>query len=286
MYKFVLYRNTIPGIVFVLSAGLLADATLLTKVSTQPAWSIAFAVAASPIVGYVAGQLVRSIYEAAKRRPNETKIRVTQLYDGIKEIAATTPINTHERARLSALLDTFKEGKKDLHRFLWFTCANQTLRERSETYWDRYYTNEIMILAASAGAIAGASLSWSIGHDIPVWVFAIILGFEMSLASVLVLDQVKWGMRLAFVLCIADASLLLAIIPARVLAFPWHTWAFLVLELVVFMLIVRVNRAYLRVSANLENAWIRLALIDLKKQPNQFLRIRGTGGGPGVSPGT
>lgn len=102
------------------------------------AWlGFAGAILSGPIIGYLISQLERSRYGMQDRRANDHNESIKDLHTFVRTMAAKED-GFHVLAALKP---------KDLHRFVWVAYANSDLRARSESYWERYYTNRCVVLA-------------------------------------------------------------------------------------------------------------------------------------------
>lgn len=87
----------------------------------------------------------RGYYVAFRRRPNDKMRFILDLSVAMTEAASNAP----------SLVAVAGLQPKELQRLLWVTIAPAELRARSESYWERYYTN----ICCSVSIIAGGSLA-------------------------------------------------------------------------------------------------------------------------------
>lgn len=100
----------------------------------------------SPVVGYLFGQLVTAYYLFTKSRPNDTKIDIEYLHSEFNEIVSSN-------ISYKTLVPLCSLTPKELHRFVWVAYANRDLRNRSESYWERYYSNVGISIAIVLGTL-------------------------------------------------------------------------------------------------------------------------------------
>ena len=101
----------------------------------------------SPVFGYMINQMNRAYYLITGTRPNDTKINITHLHGEFSRIVSDLSNPDYTLTVLKGL------PPKDLHRFVWVSHANKELRERSESYWERYYSNVCISIATVLGTI-------------------------------------------------------------------------------------------------------------------------------------
>lgn len=101
----------------------------------------------SPVLGYSSGQVVRAWHVVTRRRPNDRLVEIALLHTAIHQLLQSQPPPPHGLAPLADL------APKDLHRLVWVAYANRELRGRSESYWERYYSNLGILLTSTCGTV-------------------------------------------------------------------------------------------------------------------------------------
>jgi len=274
LYEF--FRLSVPGLFFVIFFGAtgspwIAEAGAST--STLAA-TLVGAVLTSPSLGYAITQLMRFLYALTGRRPNATYIETCELRDNLSSMAlpsATTQALRHMRP-------------KNLHRLIWVSHADQELRKRSESYWERFYANEAMLLASGMGGLGGFILTWVSGQRVLDWRVALIASVWFSmlfagLAAERLLPPARMrsnGLKLGLYL----ATLLLPLGVMAVLLCSTTLRGYLQLDsysaialaalTALWLVVVVTNWAYLRIAVELENTWIHVFLSAVKEDPSRF----------------
>jgi hypothetical protein len=116
--------------------------------------------ATSPAIGYIVAQLNRSYYFVRKNRPQDRDPAIPAFYASFHSLLAD---KTDCHNVLVSLQDL---SAKDLQRFVTVAYANEQIRERSESYWERYHTNVGIVIAICIGAGAAAISSANHLYDI------------------------------------------------------------------------------------------------------------------------
>ena len=164
MIRYEAFRHTIVGWFFVASFLLFTFPHINLRLWGDLQWAFLFVAGliSSPVFGYLVNQINRAYYIWRKCRPNDTKIEVEKLKAGFSSVVSELPKPDPALKVLSNL------PPKDLHRFVWVSYANKELRDRSESYWERYYSNVHIAMAV----IAGTALALSqLFISVPLWSF-------------------------------------------------------------------------------------------------------------------
>jgi hypothetical protein len=151
--------------------------------------AIVLGLASSPIFGYIISQLNRAYYIVRKNRPNDVDLEIQALYTSFHD--AISNISDPVLKTLGKL------PPKDLHRVVWVSYANKQLRDRSESYWERYYTNTCIVL----GFAIGVSLA------VPIVIGGIIDG---STAKQSIMSLYIWPISKLIVIVALSWALLIA----------------------------------------------------------------------------
>jgi hypothetical protein len=149
MFKYETFRQSVAGWFLLSSYLLFAYPYIQFDKYTSLNWLFLFlgSLLISPVIGYIVGQAVMLFFIITKLRPNERKIRVGSLHSRLSTLC---DLPSTEPNPLTVLL---RLPPKDLHTYLWMSCGNTELRERSESYWERYYTNINIIVVSVLGAV-------------------------------------------------------------------------------------------------------------------------------------
>ena len=149
MSRYEIFRQSVAGWSFIVSFIVLALPRIDLSDLSDWKWAVVFAAGllSSPVFGYIINQVIRAWYVITKSRPNDRHLNIKKLHSRFTEIINP---ETHG-AHLSSLRDL---PPKDLHRVIWVTFANNDLRDRSESYWERYYTNLGIVASICVGTIS------------------------------------------------------------------------------------------------------------------------------------
>lgn len=147
MFKYEIFRQTVVGWFLIFSFLLMSFPYLKLQEYTLINWGILFigSLLLSSVFGYFVNQLVQGFLTLFKIRPNDVMINIEEPYKRLSELASKLE---KENSPLKALC---KLSSRDLYRFIWVTYANKDLRDRNESYWERYYTNLNIIIVTIIG---------------------------------------------------------------------------------------------------------------------------------------
>jgi len=269
------FRLSVPGLFFVL---FLAATGLpwIEAMDFPPSSMLATLIGAlvtSPSLGYVVTQLASFLYALTGRRPNRTHIDI----DTLKSELCKSPLSNPIRQALSCM------NAKDVHRLVWVSHADRELRKRSESYWERFYANEGVLLASGLGGVIGLVLTWTRGLTAPSWqgIFLQVAWFLIFFGG-LIVDQllppaptrilrrfIHLGCTLLLPMGAMVALLCVAASLEHLLAGSYSVAAMAVL-IGLWPVVVVTNWVYLRNAAMLENAWIVFFVGAVEQTPLKF----------------
>ncbi len=147
MFQYEMFRQTVVGWLLIFSFLLIGYPYINLQQYTLIYWSFLFigSLLLSPVFGYLLNQLILVIYTLFKIRPNDVEINIDKPQKALLDIRS--------KIENSPLKAWFELPTRDLYRFIWVTFANKELRKRSESYWERYYTNINLIIVSLIGSI-------------------------------------------------------------------------------------------------------------------------------------
>lgn len=150
MFRYEIFRQSVAGWFLICSFLLIGYPYLKFQEYTTLNLGILFigSLLLSPVFGYLTSQGIRAFFIFTNTRPNDTMINIRQLHKKFLELT-----NNLEEGN-SPLKVLQKLSPKELHRFVWVAYANKDLRVRSESYWERYYTNLNIVAVSIAGLLA------------------------------------------------------------------------------------------------------------------------------------
>ncbi len=149
MFRYEIFRLSVPGW-FLISCFIMISYPYLEfeNYSTEK-WIVLFVASLllSPVFGYLTNQIIYAFMAITNTRPNDVKLNVRKLHEQFIKI--TTELDYRE----NAIIELYQLSPKELHRFIWVAYANKELRDRSESTWERYYTNLNIIFVSIFGSV-------------------------------------------------------------------------------------------------------------------------------------
>ena len=153
MFRYEIFRQSVIGWFLIASFIWLSFPYLNLAAWNDRQWAVSIVVTllSSSVFGYLISQLNRAYYLLSGTRPNDRKIAIKYLHKEFARITANLSPSNNTLIAFRLL------RPKDLHRFVWVAFANQKIRNRSESYWERYYTNICISIAVSVGSTLALS---------------------------------------------------------------------------------------------------------------------------------